>query len=131
VLYIKARCDDLAQSVFKFGGVERKLTEKWLVTNTKFTDKAVKYGECNNLKMMGWNYPQNGNLQHIIEKYSLHPITSLSSLSHNQKKDLIGRGALLCSDLTKTPQFLHDIGADDTLVAKVLEECQVIIKLAK
>jgi len=131
VLYIKARCDDLSQSIFNFGGAERKLTERWLVTNTKFTDKAVKYGECNNLKMIGWNYPQEANLQKIIEKYSLHPITSLSSLSHNQKRDLIGRGALLCSDITKTPQFIHDIGADDAMTTKVLEECQVIIKLAK
>lgn len=131
VLYVKARYDDLADSSFEYGGARRKMTERWLITNTKFTDKAVKYGECNKLKMIGWNYPAQGNLHDLIEKHALHPVTSLTTLSSMQKKDLIGRGALICSDIVNKPELLRDIGVKDDLADKILEESRTIVSLAK
>mgnify|MGYP001614487515 FL=1 len=67
VLYVKARFDDLRESVFNFGGKDRKLTEGWLITNTKFSSTAIHYGVCQKLTMIGWNYPEHGNLQDMIE----------------------------------------------------------------
>jgi hypothetical protein len=102
-----------------------------LTTNTKFTDKAIKYGECNHLKLVGWNYPQKGNLHEIIEQNGLHPITCIISLSHQEKKDLVGRGILVCIDLVGNPNALNDIGVKDDRAEKVLTEAQVIIEEAK
>ncbi len=130
-LYVKARFDDLAEVVFNFGGVERKLTERWLVTNTKFTEKAIKYGECNHLKLLGWNYPIHGNLHDIIGENGLHPISCLSSLTHEQKRDLVGRNTLVCIDLVGNPGILNDIGVKGELAEKVLTEAQIIIEEAK
>jgi hypothetical protein len=67
VLYIKARFDDLKENVFNYGGVDRPITDCWLITNTKFSSTAIHYGECKNLTMIGWNYPEKGNLQDMIE----------------------------------------------------------------
>ena len=67
-LYVKARMDDLKGSVFNYGGKDRKLSEGWLVTNTKFSSTAIHYGVCQNLVMIGWNYPEKGNLQDMIEE---------------------------------------------------------------
>lgn len=67
-LYIKARFDDLAENVFNYGGQNRKITSSWLVTNTKFSSTAIHYGVCKNLTMIGWNYPEKGNLQDMIEE---------------------------------------------------------------
>ncbi len=67
-LYVKARMDDLKHSIFNFGGKDRKLSEGWLVTNTKFSSTAIHYGVCQNLVMIGWNYPEKGNLQDMIEE---------------------------------------------------------------
>lgn len=127
VLYVKARYDDLSEKDFDFGGAKRRLTERWLFTNTKFTDKAIKYAECNNLKLLGWNYPSKGNLHDIIEGYAMHPITSLTSLSKQQKHDLIGRGILLCSDIAINPIILHEVGVSDILVPKILEETKTLV----
>jgi hypothetical protein len=66
-LYIKARFDDLAENVFNYGGQNRKITDSWLVTNTKFSSTAIHYGVCKDLTMIGWNYPEKGNLQDMIE----------------------------------------------------------------
>ena len=130
-LSVKARFDDLADVVFKYGDVERKLTERWLVTNTKFTEKAVKYGECNHLKLLGWNYPIHGNLHDIIGENGLHPISCLTSLTRDQKKDLIGRNTLVCIDLVGNPSILTDIGVKGADAEKVLTEAQIIIEEAK
>ncbi len=67
-LYVKARVDDLKDNVFNYGGKERKVSEGWLVTNTKFSSTAIHYGVCQNLVMIGWNYPEKGNLQDLIEE---------------------------------------------------------------
>ena len=126
-LYVKARFDDILPNTFKYGGVERKLTEKYLFTNTKFTDQAIKYGACNGLSMVGWNYPEKGNLHQIIEENKLHPITCITRLSHNQKRDLVGRGVIICSDAIAHPEILTSIGLNDVEVQAILAEAQAII----
>jgi len=67
-LYVKARIDDLKENVFNYGGKDRKLDEGWLITNTKFSSTALHYGLCNNMIMIGWNYPEKGNLQDMIQE---------------------------------------------------------------
>ncbi|MEI6305008.1 MAG: ATP cone domain-containing protein [Candidatus Taylorbacteria bacterium] len=130
-LYVKARFDDIAGNTFEYGGKKRKLTERWLTTNTKFTDKAIKYGECSNLKLVGWNYPAKGNLHEIIEQNGLHPITCITTLTHQEKKDLVARDILVCIDLVGKPTVLNDIGVKSDRVESILTEAQIIIQEAK
>jgi len=130
-LYIEARREDLAETFFDYGNIKRKISEFWLVTNTKFTDQAIIYGECNGLKMLGWNYPTRENLHEIIEKNALHPITCITTLTHQQKKDLIGRNILTCTDLIREPQVLDQVGVKGEDAKKVVEEAQIIIKVGK
>lgn len=130
-LYVKARFDDLADSTFTYGGKARKLTERWLVTNTKFTDKAIAYGGCQGLKLVGWNYPEKGNLHDLIDQNGLHPLTCLSILSHQEKRDLIGRNVLTCIDIVGKPAVLSDIGVKGDRAERVIAEAQLIIEQAK
>lgn len=130
-LYVKARFDDLAETKFNYGGVDRKLSERWLITNTKFTDKAVKYGECNRLRLVGWNYPSKDNLHSIIEQNGLHPITCITSLTKQQKRDLAGQNVLVCLDVLGNPSVLTKIGVKGVEAEKVLSEVQLIIEQAK
>lgn len=131
-LYVKARYDDLADNFFDYGGAKRKLTERWLITNTKFTEKAIAYGECKDLKMVGWNYPAKNNLHEIIEQNGLHPITCIAALSHQQKKDLIGKNVLTCIDIVARPEVLKEIGVKDEIIfEKIQTEAQFVIEQAK
>ncbi len=130
-LYVKARFDDVSQITHDYGGKKRKLTEGWIITNTKFTDRAIHYGECQKIKMLGWNYPAKNSLHEIIEQNGLHPITCLSSLTRDQKRDLIVRNILACIDLIKEPEILHTIGAKPDVIAAALEEARTIVDSAK
>ncbi len=126
LLYIKARFDDLRDNTYGYGGVERTLTEGWLVTNTKFTDQAIKYGECKKVKMLGWNYPAHGNLQDIIEELRLHPFTCLTTLSNVHKKMLLSKGVVLCKDLLDHPNVLKEIGMPIAEAQKVFDEARQV-----
>jgi hypothetical protein len=128
-LYIQARREDLSDTTFDYGDIKRKINEFWLVTNTKFTDQAIIYGQCKGLKMVGWNYPGEENLHEIIERNGLHPITTIISLTRDEKHNLIGRGILVCVDLIGNPNILDIIGVKDK--EKVLTEAQMILEQAK
>ncbi|MCX6718768.1 MAG: ATP cone domain-containing protein, partial [Candidatus Taylorbacteria bacterium] len=130
-LYVKARFDDIADNLFDYGGRKRKLNERWLFTNTKFTDKAITYGNCTGLKLIGWNYPDSGNLHEIIEQNGLQPITAITSLTRDQKKELIGRNVLVCMDLVGKPDILGEVMRNGEDKEKVLTEAQIIIEEAK
>ncbi len=100
-LYVKARYDDIFGQKYNFGSAKNlKLTEGWLITNTKFSLTAVKYDQCQAaLKLVGWNYPYDENLHYLIERYQLVPVTALTSLSGGEKNDLIAKGHVLSKDL--------------------------------
>ena len=125
VLYIKARFDDLSNTIFDYGK-KRKIDEAWLVTNTKFSSQAIHYAVCRNMKIVGWNYPETGNLEDLIEDAGLHPITSLLSLSNSQKHLLMDAGIVLCKQLLDNQGAGKQIGMSDAEIAKVVEEIRLI-----
>jgi hypothetical protein len=128
-LYIKARFDDLRGNTFDYGGIKRTLTSGWLITNTKFTDQAIKYGECNGLKMIGWNYPAKGNLQDIIEELHLHPLTCLVTLNNTNKKDLLNQGMVLCMDIYNNQSILNKINIPNDQINNVINEIKEVCGL--
>ena len=125
VLYVKARFEDLAQTVFEYGGIQQKMSEGWLVTNTKFSLSAIKYAECNNLKIIGWNYPVDNGLKDMIERSGLNPVTSLISLSDHDKKQLVEKNIVLCKSLQDDPSILRSIGLSEANRDAVLEEIEL------
>jgi hypothetical protein len=126
LLYIKARFDDLKDNKYAYGGISRTLSEGWLVTNTKFTDQAIKYGECKGVKMIGWGYPRHGNLQDIIEELRLHPFTCLTTLSNVHKRMLLSKNVVLCKDILDHPNLLKEIGLPILEAQKVFDEARQV-----
>lgn len=125
VLYIKARWDDLMGGIFNFGK-ERKLDEGWLVTNTKFSESAIKYAKCRNMKLVGWNYPERDNLQDLIEEAHLHPITCLNSITPSDEKRLMEVGIVLCKQARDNQDILKQTGLSDEKITKMLAEINLI-----
>lgn len=127
-LYVKARYDDIRNNIYEYGGAKRKLDEGWLITNTKFTETAIKYGECNDIKMMGWNYPTFGNLHDMIEETKLHPVTCLTTLTPSEKQLLISNKIVLCKTVYASKHILKDLGFDESKIFKIMEEISDIMK---
>jgi len=124
-LYIKARFDDIGENVFNYGGENRKVTDSWLITNTKFSSTAIHYGVCHNMTLIGWNYPERGNLQQMIEEERLHPVTCLNSLSDSDKRTLLSHGIVLCSSIRSNPEVIQQFlgaGANEKAIITEINE---------
>lgn len=122
VLYVKARYDDIFGQEYGFGGEKRKLTEGWIVTNTKFSTTAIQYGSCQPaLRFIGWNYPYDNNLHHMIERHELIPVTALMSLSVAEKNAFLSKGIILAKNLLDT-QLLKDFRFTDKDIKSIQEE---------
>jgi len=124
-LYIKARWEDLMGAIFNFGK-ERRLDEGWLITNTKFSESAVRYAKCRNMKLVGWNYPEKGNLQDLIEETHLHPITCLNSTTPSDEKLLMEAGIVLCKQARENPDIVKQAGLSDEKIAQMMKEINLI-----
>lgn len=121
-LYIQARFEDVKASWIKLPGHEAKLHQGWVVTNTRFTDDAIKYAACAGLKLIGWNYPKKGNLQDLIEKQGLYPLTCLTTLTKAEKQELLDHRVVLCHELLLHPHWLKQLGIKNNRLTAVLSE---------
>ena len=125
-LYVKARFDDLRKMRFNYGGREMMLGEGLLITNTKFTKSAISYAMCAGVGMIGWNYPTRGNLHDLIVKNKMHPITSLASLSMDEKKYLISKGFVICSTVADKISVLREGGFSQKRIDGIIEEIKAL-----
>jgi len=124
-LYVKARGEDLANIEFNYGK-KRKFDENWLVTNTKFSSSAINYGKCAGMTLIGWNYPERGNLQDIIQDSGLHPITCLQSLSNIQKTAILSSGTVLCKSLKPGSEILNSLRLNKEKLEEVGREVSAV-----
>lgn len=130
-LYVKARYDDLSETVFEYDGMKpRKIDDWFLITNTKFTETAIRYSECKGLKLIGWDYPEKGNLRQMIEETKLHPVTCLTTLTNSEKAELLAHGIVTCSSLYANEGVMSQLNYSKEKQAAVLKEISEVIDLA-
>ncbi|MCU4155617.1 restriction endonuclease [Carboxylicivirga sp. A043] len=98
-MYIRSRFDDLNRVRHFDEQLKNTNTQGWIITNTRFTEDAIKFGRDYGLTLLGWDYPEKGNLKDWIELENLHPITCLSTITRKEKTALLTKGIVMCHDL--------------------------------
>jgi len=124
-LYVRARFEDLKKKCDTTVNHE-DIHEGWLVTNTKLTSQAIAYGNCVGMKIIGWNYPQGGNLQDLIVASGVHPLTCLTTLNKKRKAVLFENGIILCRDVEKRTDILRSLGMGEREIASVVTESRLV-----
>ncbi len=127
VLYVWARFEDIRRAWQEADGKERFFSQGWLVTNTKLTADAVQYAECMGLNAVSWDYPAGGSLPALIERAGLHPVTAITRLTRAQKRQLIAKGIILCTDLNQ--HALEDIGLTPGNAIATLKEMEELCRI--
>lgn len=126
-LYVRARFTDIELNSHA-GGPHRTIDGGWLVTNTKFTQNAIDYSECAGIKLLGWSYPETGNLSQFIHETGVYPITVLTTLSKKEKAQLLSAGVALCHSLTENADVLNRIGISGKKQASIIKESLQLCK---
>ena len=128
-LYIHSRYNDV-KAHWKTKTTETKtLNPGWVVTNTRFTSDAIKYGKCVNLYLLSWDYPLNDGIKDRIDRLGLYPITVSTILTNREKQFLLSRDVVLCRDLWKEKFLLDHLGISNTRKAKILSEVEQLCNL--
>jgi hypothetical protein len=119
-LYVDARMRDIAAAEEEKG--DDVYHRSWLITNTSFTTQAIAYGRCSGLMMTGWNHPRGYTLEDLIRKAGTHPVTALTTLTQEHKRELLDRGAVLCKDVLGRTDLLRSMGVSEKELNDILEE---------
>ncbi len=125
-LYIHSRYEDVKQQWEKNKDRSKKMDRGGVVTNTRFTQDAIIYGNCVGLNLLSWDYPKDNGLKDRIDRLGLYPITVLHLLTNREKQFLLSRDVVLCRQLIKDQFFLDHLGISPTRKEKILEEVGMV-----
>ena len=126
ILYIQARFEDVRTEWEQKPQDNHNFHRAWVVTNTRFTSKAVKYAECMGIKLLGWKFPENQGIAQLIDSIGLHPITALTSLTKQQKRAFIKGGFVLCRDASKNIELLKNFKFSPRQIKKLIKEAETV-----
>ena len=130
VMYADARFMDIVRRIEKQKNKETSHYSIWMVTNTKFTQKSIDYAECRGVKLLGWNYPEENNLEEMIVRKKMYPITILPSLTRFARDQFTDKNMILAQDILpySIEQLGSDFGINETLAKKLLQEAQKLLQ---
>lgn len=105
-----------------------KFDSVWLVTNTKFSSDAIKYGSCRGMRLIGWGYPKGGSLQEMVEAKRLYPITVLRTLDAASQRRFTAANLMLCKHAAElSPEELSEkTGLSRRRLAPIIEEIRQV-----
>jgi len=124
-LYVKARFDDIRNCDPKIKAT-CPVDHGFLVTNTKFTSQAIEFAECSGINLLGWDYPNEGNLYDRIIASGLYPVTVLTTLRKSEKRLLIDKNISTTELVKKHRELLREIGVTPERVGKIIAEISTL-----
>ena len=100
-MYTWARFEDLVDGYKK--GTCDKFHVPWLISNTKFSEASMQYGNCRGVKLTGWQYPTGESYLELLEQKNLFPITSMK-LTSNILSSFARGNIMFLRDLCELPE---------------------------
>ncbi len=132
-LYIQSRFKDVEEQWLKQTDSKNKSYRAWVVTNTRFSIDATRYGNCAGLNLVAWDYPMNKGIKDLIDSYGLYPITCLTSLTRLEKQRLLDKAIVLCKEIYNNKPILQSAGIKESRITTVMKEaeqlCQHLINV--
>ena len=127
-LYVKARFEDIwhCDPAYQSCPVNRG----FLITNTKFTSEAIAYATCAGIELLGWSYPHGAGLLEEMSRTHTYPITTLTTLTHSEKRLLIDRGVVTVGRLAQDPKSLDDLRMAPSRVGEIQAEADGLLSLS-
>ncbi|MFH1188410.1 MAG: restriction endonuclease [bacterium] len=102
----------------------------WLVTNTKFTNRAKRYARCRGITITGWGYPKKNSLQYLIEEKLLHPITVIPSVDRFSRERFAENKILFAKDLVgyDADRLVYAFGLLPSKARQIAREVKALLK---
>jgi len=96
----RAVLEDVTEG-FALGKSDVKIDRAMIVTNTRYSEHANRYGKCRDILQIGWSSPKMLALQNIIEEKKLYPLSCIKGLNSEIKMKLVISGIVLMKQLVE------------------------------
>lgn len=127
-LYVFSRFNDLRDKNFNLFSAKEKISNCWIVTNTRFTADAIAFAECSGINLLSWDYPEKRNLKLKNNHDCLYPVTCLTTLTKAEKEKLLLLDVILVKELIGNRIDLKEIGISSGRIRNVLKEVSELCK---
>jgi hypothetical protein len=124
----RAILEDVAEG-FQCGSCDLKIDRAMIVTNTRYSEHARRYGKCRNILQIGWSSPPNLSLQSMIGEKNLYPLSCLRGLKRVTKTKLVNSGIVLMNQLVEeNPSTLaRKTGIQKETLKQIIEKAETSI----
>ena len=96
----RAVLEDVSEG-FLLGRSTLRIDRAMIVTNTRYSEHAKRYGKCRNILQIGWSSPKELSLQNMIEEKKVYPISCIRGLSNQTRIKLVNSGVVLMKQLVE------------------------------
>lgn len=97
-----------------------------LITNTLFSEDAIKYAEGVGLLLYSMNYPKKNTFIDLIRRYKVYPITALKSLRVRDRKKLLESKIVVIKQIKRAS--LEELDLTELQITKVLQEIKILTR---
>jgi HJR/Mrr/RecB family endonuclease len=121
----RAILEDVTEG-FELGKSNLKVDRAMIVTNTRYTEHARRYGKCRGILQIGWSSPTNLSLQNMIEEKNLYPLSCLRGLKSETKTKLVNSGIVLMKQLfeEKPSTLARKTGVQKETLKQIIEKAK-------
>ncbi len=123
-LYVKSRLDDIRNCDPAKGVCP--IDHGYLITNTKFTGQAIDYAKCAGVNLIGWTYPEKGNLEDMIMSTGVYPMTALTTLKKGEKRMLLNLGIVTTEQLKTKREVLRELSMTPERIGAIIAEIDAL-----
>lgn len=119
-----ARLLDLREGYQK--GKKHSINPKkcWVFTNTKLSQHAKDYSQCQGIELIGWNYPEE-SLAKLAEKFKVYPATILM-IDEKTRKELSKHKILTVRDLLESET--HNLDIMSSKLTELMEKAENLLR---
>ncbi|MDD5252001.1 MAG: ATP cone domain-containing protein [Patescibacteria group bacterium] len=102
--------------------------ELWIVTNGRFSERALQFGACRGIRMVGWGGDEH-SLPRLVDHATLYPITVVDDLRQWELDGFASKGLMLCREIAdEDPRKLaKQVGLPSERAGKIISSCQAVV----
>jgi len=108
----------------------QKFDEVWIVTNGKFSERALQFGVCRGIRMVGWGGDEH-SLARLVDHATLYPITILDDLRAWELEGFSENNLMLCREIAdRDPgELAGQVKIEDDRAKRIVNACRDVIAL--
>jgi HJR/Mrr/RecB family endonuclease len=128
----RAVLEDVTEG-FALGKNDVQINRAMIVTNTRYSEHARRYGKCRDILQIGWSSPKTLALQNMIEEKKLYPLSCIKGLNSGIKMKLVNSGIVLMKQLIKgkPAKIARETGVSRENIQRILEKAKKSTYLLK